>query len=539
MPVPAAAPRHRCAIYARFSSDHQKDTSVDDQLRDCQRFAEAKGWDVAEVFSDAAISGARNRRPGLTALLSAVAEGRFDVVLAEDQDRLARDQEDIAAIYKRVVFAGARIVTLAAGELNELHIGLKGTMDALELKKMAEKIRRGQRGALSRGRVPGGLCYGYEVVRRLDARGELERGLRQVVPEQAAIVRRICEEYADGRSAKAICRDLNQEGVPSARGGQWRPSTIIGNRGRALGILHNPIYTGLLLYNRVRMLRDPESRNRISRPNPESEREAVRIDELRIIDDALWQRVQERRRSYAEQPLTRRRRPRHLLSGLLRCGVCGGSYSVYAAGRVACTAHRSGGLCDNGATIAIAEVQRRVLTGLRDRLLSAEAVSLLVREYHREREQHRRQRAASNRTRTKRLAQLQREIDRLVSALAQGAAGFDEIRSALAERTRERDRLNAEVADEGAETVIALHPRIAEAYRERVQQLIGGLRREEITDASSSGQIRALIHAIHVAPAEAGGCTIEVRTSLDAAVALATGSTARRAAVRSVSMVAE
>ena len=76
---------------------------------------------------------------------------RFDVVLTESLDRLSRDQEDIAGFYKRTLFAGIKIVTLAEGEISELHVGLKGTMGALYLKDLALKTRRGLEGRVAPG----------------------------------------------------------------------------------------------------------------------------------------------------------------------------------------------------------------------------------------------------------------------------------------------------------------------------------------------------------------------------------------------------
>ena len=67
---------------------------------------------------------------------------RFDIVLAEALDRISRDQEEIAGVYKRLTFAGVRMVTLSEGDISELHIGLKGTMGALYLKDLADKTRR-------------------------------------------------------------------------------------------------------------------------------------------------------------------------------------------------------------------------------------------------------------------------------------------------------------------------------------------------------------------------------------------------------------
>ena len=105
---------------------------------------------------------------------------------AEALDRLSRDQEDVAALFKRVRHADVRIVTLAEGEIGELHIGLKGTMNALFLKDLADKTRRGLRGRVEQGRSAGGLSFGYDIVRALDGGGEPVRGGRAINDAQAA-----------------------------------------------------------------------------------------------------------------------------------------------------------------------------------------------------------------------------------------------------------------------------------------------------------------------------------------------------------------
>ena len=115
----------RVALYARYSTDLQSDASVEDQLRICRTRAEREGWTVVESYSDRAISGASMLRPGIQALMEDAGRRRFDVVLAEAMDRLSRDQEDIAALFKRLRFAGVSIVTIAEGEINEMHIGMK------------------------------------------------------------------------------------------------------------------------------------------------------------------------------------------------------------------------------------------------------------------------------------------------------------------------------------------------------------------------------------------------------------------------------
>ena len=134
----------KVAIYARYSSDNQRDASIADQLRMCRLHAEKQGWHVIEEYTDHAISGASLIRPGIQALMTDAMAGRFDVILSEAMDRLSRDQEDIAGIFKRVSYADVKIFTLSEGEVSHLHVGLKGTMNALFLKDLADKTRRGQ-----------------------------------------------------------------------------------------------------------------------------------------------------------------------------------------------------------------------------------------------------------------------------------------------------------------------------------------------------------------------------------------------------------
>src|SRR5689334_21728717 len=163
MPLTGGHPvRLRAALYARYSDPLQKLTSIEDQLRLCREHAERMGASITATYSDAAITGATLlRRPGIRALLADAKAGQFDVVIAEAQDRLSRSLRDIADIFERLSAAGVTIVTVGEGELSDLHVGLKGTMNAIFLKDLAKKVRRGQRGQVERGRAPGGLAYGY------------------------------------------------------------------------------------------------------------------------------------------------------------------------------------------------------------------------------------------------------------------------------------------------------------------------------------------------------------------------------------------
>src|SRR3954447_4315515 len=204
----------RAVIYARYSSEQQRAASIEDQIRLCRTRIEAEGWTYLNAYTDRRLSAASALRPAYQALLDDARRGEFDIVVAEALDRLSRDQEDVAGLLKRLRFAGVRLFTIAEGEIGELHVGLKGTMNALFLKDLADKTRRGLSGRVREGRSAGGLCFGYDVVHQTSARGEPIRGGRRINQAEAAIVNRIFVLFSRGESPRAIARNLNSDGVP-------------------------------------------------------------------------------------------------------------------------------------------------------------------------------------------------------------------------------------------------------------------------------------------------------------------------------------
>src|SRR5438034_2131694 len=123
----------KIAIYARYSSHNQRDASIADQFRICREFSRKQGWQIANEYSDHAVSGATLLRPGFQPMMQSALRKEVDIVLAESLDRFSRDQEDTAGLFRRLTFAGVSIVTLAEGDITFLHIGLKGTMNAMFL----------------------------------------------------------------------------------------------------------------------------------------------------------------------------------------------------------------------------------------------------------------------------------------------------------------------------------------------------------------------------------------------------------------------
>lgn len=286
----------QAVAYVRYSSDSQSGASLEDQLRLCKERVAREGWTLGQVYSDAAMSGASALRPGYQALLGGVRAADFDVIVVEALDRLSRDQEDVAGLFKRCRFAGVRIVTLAEGEITDLHVGLKGAMNALFLQDLAEKTRRGLRGRVEAGASGGGLTYGYDVVQEAE-----ERGGRRINEVEADIVRWICQAYADGLSPKRIAHALNAQEVPAPRGGHWAATTINGNRARGTGIINNELYVGRQVWNRLRYIKDPDTGKRRSRLNDSKAVVVTDVSDLRIVDHDLWARIRTRQDQLGEE----------------------------------------------------------------------------------------------------------------------------------------------------------------------------------------------------------------------------------------------
>jgi DNA invertase Pin-like site-specific DNA recombinase len=507
----------RAALYARYSSDNQSECSIEDQFRLCREYAERERWTIVGTYHDAAISGASMiLRPGIQALLQDAQRGQFDVVLGEALDRISRDQADIATLFKHLKFAGVSIVTLAEGEISELHVGLKGTMNALFLKDLAMKTHRGLRGRVEKGKAGGGLCYGYRVVKKFDANGEPIRGDREIVPEEAVTIRRIFRDFVAGRSPKAIAVELNREGIPGLLGRAWGDTSIRGHVSRGTGILNNELYAGVLTWNRQRFTKDPATGKRVSRPNPESQWIRTEVPHLKIVDDDLWQAARERQKQistiFGPNPANTRegrarrlhlaKRPVALLSGLLTCGCCGGKIGILTPNRYGCLNHHRRGTCNNNRTITREKIEARVLMGLQDRLVSSEAVAEAVRAYAEETNRLNHGRRAQAETDRRALQKIERAIAGIMAAIEDGL-----YQPSMKHRMDELERQKAEIAERLAQApadIPDVHPNIANIYRKNVARFTEAL--DDPAGGREAAQaLRSLIGEIVLTPGQKRG----------------------------------
>jgi site-specific DNA recombinase len=503
----------RVAFYARYSSDNQREASIEDQLRICREQAKREKWKIVGTYKDAGISGASMiLRPGIQALLQDAQTGQFDIVLAEALDRISRDQADVATFYKHLKFAGVPIITLFEGEISELHVGLKGTMNALFLKDLAAKTHRGIRGRVEEGKSGGGLCFGYNVVKQLDARGDPIHGDREINEAEAIVVRRIFREFAAGVGPRTIARTLNEEGVPGPAGKLWSDTTIRGHVKRGTGLVNNELYVGRLIWNRLRYIKDPSTGKRVSRLNPESEWIIKDVPELRIVDDELWNSVRIRQGEIAEKfanvsegvrkhhkknRLNGTRRPKSLLSGLVFCCCCEGPYSLRGADRFACSNHISKGACSNSRTIPREELEARVLSGLQDRMMAREIVEEAMRAYAEETNRLNRERRSSGDAWKAELVKVERQIRGIIEAIKAGMF-HESMKAEMDTLEARKTELNSLLAD-GPEDTPNILPSASAIYAKKVSALTKALnRKEERQEAAET--LRGLIEKISLTP---------------------------------------
>ena len=512
----------KVAIYARYSSDNQRDASIEDQVRICREKAEREGWQVANIYTDHAVSGASLMRPGIQQLLHDGMAGKFDIIVTEALDRLSRDQEDIAGVYKRMQFADVKINTLSEGEVSNLHIGLKGTMNAIFLKDLADKTRRGLRGRVELGKSGGGITYGYDIVKRINADGEYAKGERSINKQQAIIVKRIFTDYIRGISPRAIAIQLNKENIPGPSGKHWGASTIYGNRQRGTGILNNELYIGRLVWNRLRYIKDPDTGKRISRLNPEEEWIIKDVPEFLLIDDDLWKSVKQMQGEIngKDGGLHKTNRPTYLLSHLVKCGCCGGGYSMVGKTNIGCSTKRNKGTCDNHLTMKREELEAAVLASLGEHLMDERLCAEFCAEYTRRRNELRQLRNASLNEHKAELKKLVKQEDKMIQAIMDGFAN-DELKVRMNALDARKKTLKSILEGQKDETVI-FHPNMADRYHKEIRNLVATLN-EQSTRTEAATLLRSLIDRIVLTPSEDGeSLTVDLIGDLAGILSIAT-----------------
>lgn len=402
----------KAAIYARYSSDLQNDRSIDDQIRNCRLFAERNNWTVlnGHVYSDRALTGLSIvGRAGLRELLKNAAYNPkpFDYVLIDDTSRLSRDKIDQAEIVRDLRDLGIFVYFVSDGidtkdEIAEdIILPVHGIKDSLFARDLAKRTKRGMAGQVLKGFNPGGRTYGYQYKPILDPSGAMDKKTRQIKSlgtainidaEQAPIVKLIFSMYASGYGLKMIAARLNQQSIdPPGKDRQrkkgsespsWCPNAI-------RSMLQNPKYIGDWTWNKYKWTRIRKTGKRKYIQRPKDEWIEFVNSELAIVDFETWTAVQSRFERNRETYCKGERLPRkdYLLSGLLKCGICGANLIVVRCKggdnigyRCSFNWHRGSSVCPNNVTIKKSDIEDNTVLALQNRVLNPDVIGLVVEQ---------------------------------------------------------------------------------------------------------------------------------------------------------------
>ena len=521
----------RVAIYARYSTQHQPQASLEDQIALCKERADREGWQVVKVYQDAAISGKSLDRTNYQCLLSDAKNNHFDIVLASSVDRFSRHMADSSNFFDLLTFHNISIITLIEGKVDKTMIGFKAIMSEIMIADVAFNTKRGLRGRVKLGKNPGGNAFGYKVINN---GSEGEHGDREIIESEAHIVRRIFEDYANGISPRKLAQNLNAENIPGIAGRTWKDTTIRGQVSQQTGILNNELYIGQIVWNKRTFSKHPETRKRLSRLNPKEFWLRKEVPDLRIISDQLWDRVKKRQeqmtivmaRDEHGNALNRVHRKKHLLSGLLFCNTCGSPYVITGIDQYGCSNHKRGSAtCSNNRKVDRKLAERHVLKTLKTSLYNQENMECFAKAYKAEQVRLYNQKNQEYEHLSTEVKAVESKINNLVEALA-SANGSAAISKALAQYENRLLELQIQIqAIPASPKPITLTPNFHDLYKSRLNHLQKTLSKEGISSQAAE-IIQKLIGRVEVIPrgSDSKGADLKVIGNLEQALHLSRAS---------------
>jgi site-specific DNA recombinase len=464
----------RCAIYARYSSELQSEHSIEDQVRECRKFIDRQGWVVADghVYDDRAISGTCVSRSGYQAMKAAAKPENFNCIVVHDLSRLGRDHLESVSIFHQLRALDVRLVGVADGLDTANHNAkplyyMRSVFAEMFVDDMRDKVLRGQEGKCRNNYSPGGRVYGYRFDRIIDPSGAKDgRGYDRVLgteiskdPHQAEVVHRIFQMRAQGMGYRAISKQLNSEGTPSPRfalKGHGDPTWSLGT---LVTIVKQKKYRGCWIWNENEYRRVPGQRKKRRIPKPKSEWVVVQREDLRIVSDELWEKAQADPCKYPKlHPFKRPRnldhpeldgRGKFLLSGLLKCAVCGSNLIAMSSKKESafvCNRHWSRGstACPNKLRVRRALAEEVLLHEIKQHFLDPKVVTRLAREMKAKLDAMPKPEPKELQEREAIKAELNSQITNLTQFVMTGDTS-DAIRAALSEKEQELKRVHHEI----------------------------------------------------------------------------------------------
>jgi site-specific DNA recombinase len=473
------------ALYARFSSEKQKVRSIDDQFVVCRTYAKRENIKALAEYSDEAKSGSSMfERDGLRNLMVAARKKEFDILIVEATDRLSRNQADLASLFEHLKYHGVKLMTVAQGEVTEMQIAFDGISNPDYIRKLIQRVKRGQDGIARDGKIPGDKCYGYDLV-------PFKPGERTINNDQATIVVRIFREYANGMTPRQIVAGLERDGIPSPSGGMvWNYQGIVGGLHKR-GLIHNSLYVGELVRNRFQNVLNPETGKRVTRKGDDSDLITIKVPHLRIVDQNLWNAAHKIRTGRAVQKFGKGgyvqraviARTPSLLAGLVKCGACSGLMSVTASSRIGqrigCSEATYRRTCAHTKTYDLGKITNEVVAEMVAKLSNPDFLHENIKAKAVRLAQGRKEESSERQAAEKKLDRLNTQIANLVRALDSEDNLPAELIASLKAKEVERAGLKERVRQLAAEgNVIALHPTAIQAFRKSIETLHAKLKRD-------------------------------------------------------------
>ncbi|OLE55409.1 MAG: hypothetical protein AUG51_02830 [Acidobacteria bacterium 13_1_20CM_3_53_8] len=324
----------RVAIYARVSSEEQREgQTIDSQIAELERYAREKQWTLVTTYKDEGWSGSLLARPELDRLRDDASKRKFDIVLLNDVDRLARDVTHLGIIKRDLERNGIQVIfrklPAEKSPTYNLMVNILGSFAEFEREMISDRMRRGRRHKVEvRQQFIGTRpAYGYHYV--LKDRVARKDGYLEIVPAEAAVVRQMYSWVSEeGLSIHKVMKRLNEAKALARKGNPWAKSSVT-------RILRSEIYAGVWYYNKlysceptkpVLIKKYKHSLKSSTRLRAREEWIPVVLPlELRIIEREQWLKVQRQIDSNIVFSL-RNTRHLYLLRGLISCGGCSAAY---------------------------------------------------------------------------------------------------------------------------------------------------------------------------------------------------------------------
>ena len=445
------------AIYVRKSTAQtgmsEDARSVERQKARARAYAAGRGWTVADehVYEDDGISGAEfARRPGFQRLIETLKRpSPFQYLIVMDESRLGRESIETAHVLKQLMLAGVRIFAYLDNRevvldniLDKMRLAFTGLMDEGERYRAQQRTFDALHRKALMGHVTGGRVYGYDNVEIhssvLDAYGRPKRDHveRRINEEQAAVVRQVFRLCAEGKGMVSIARFLNDEGRPAPRNTvglkiSWSPSSV-------RSLLFRRLYLGEVIWNKTKK-RNPWGIQQ-QRKRPEKDWIQIPMTQLRIISESEWKAAHDRLNATRAIYLRGTKgelwgRPastldsKYLLTGMVKCGQCGGSVYVKSSSRkgtralfYGCMTHHLRGqtACANNLLTPMDRANEEVLAVLERDVLHPDVTKTVVRKALDKFRASERGWLERRQILHKQITTVDMELNRLVSAISSG-----------------------------------------------------------------------------------------------------------------------